>query len=157
MLIFNFRMQRCSHSHPRIVAGALESLSALAHALLEIGVSSPFLVCSRLSSFTTRSMSRPVDTPSAHTALARVFADISADSSWGPYRFRRDPTLHWPDRDRCYWVSIAAVTKHRNSLKHILFYSTGKVAQGCLDLLSKLPIQTVSVEDLPRLVKDPGE
>lgn len=36
-------------------------------------------------------------------------------------------------------------------------YSTGKVSQGCLDLLEKLPIQRVSVNELPRLVNDPGK
>lgn len=34
---------------------------------------------------------------------------------------------------------------------------TGKVAQGALDLLAELPIQKVSVDELPRLVRDPSE
>ena len=35
--------------------------------------------------------------------------------------------------------------------------STGKVSQGALDLLAELPIQRVSVEELPQLVRDPGQ
>jgi hypothetical protein len=38
---------RCStlQAYAKLVAGAIESLSAMAHAHLELGVASPFLVC----------------------------------------------------------------------------------------------------------------
>jgi alpha-aminoadipic semialdehyde synthase len=42
-------------------------------------------------------------------------------------------------------------------LIYIHTYRTGKVAQGALDLLAELPIQRVSVDELPQLVRDPGQ
>ncbi|KAI0086800.1 Saccharopine dehydrogenase-domain-containing protein [Irpex rosettiformis] len=101
------------------VAGALESLSALAHALLEIGVASPFL-----------SIPRPHSHPSLPLLLASLrslvgdrIASDGTPTSLGPI--------------------VIGVT------------GSGKVSQGCLDLLEKLPIQHVRVEDLAQLVQNP--
>ncbi|KAI0698029.1 Saccharopine dehydrogenase-domain-containing protein [Cytidiella melzeri] len=101
------------------VAGALESLSALAHALLEIGVASPFLS-------TPRPHTHP-SLPSLLASLRTLVGDRIADDG--------TPSVLGP--------IVIGVT------------GTGKVSQGCLDLLAKLPTQNVRVEDLPKLVSDP--
>ncbi|KIP01213.1 hypothetical protein PHLGIDRAFT_131332 [Phlebiopsis gigantea 11061_1 CR5-6] len=101
------------------VAGALESLAALAHALLERGVASPFL-----------STPRPHTHPSLDSlkeALRRLVGDRIASEGTPP--------------------SLGPVV--------ICVTGTGKVAQGALDLLAELPIQHVTVDELPQLVDSP--
>ncbi|EKM51292.1 uncharacterized protein PHACADRAFT_177943 [Phanerochaete carnosa HHB-10118-sp] len=98
------------------VAGALESLAALAHALLEQGVASPFLS-------TPRPHTHPC-LPSLTNSLHKLVGDRIASEG--------TPPVLGP--------VVICVT------------GTGKVAQGALDLLAELPIQRVSVDDLPRLI-----
>ncbi|KAJ7696052.1 Saccharopine dehydrogenase-domain-containing protein [Mycena rosella] len=97
------------------VAGVLESLSAMAHAHLEIGVASPFIY-----------------TPRPHTlpSLDRLRASLREIGT----RIANEGT------PRTLGPFIIGLT------------GTGSVSNGCLSMLSELPIEHVSVKDLNGLV-----
>ncbi|TFK25840.1 hypothetical protein FA15DRAFT_638562 [Coprinopsis marcescibilis] len=101
------------------VAGVLESLSSMAHAHLEQGISSPFLYTPR-----------PHTVPSldeARVQLRKIGALIAAHgtpSALGPF--------------------VIGLT------------GRGNVSQGCLSMLSELPIEKVPAQRLSSLVQDPN-
>ncbi|KAK2465033.1 hypothetical protein APHAL10511_003109 [Amanita phalloides] len=101
------------------LAGVLESLSAMAHAHLEMGVASPFL-------YTPRPHTMP-SLAQLRVALREIGAKIIAQGTPKPL----GPFL-------------------------IGLTGNGNVAQGSLSILSELPIQLVSVNDLDTLVRDPS-
>ncbi|PFH49159.1 hypothetical protein AMATHDRAFT_148287 [Amanita thiersii Skay4041] len=97
------------------VAGVLESLSAMAHAHLEIGVASPFLYTPRPHTLPSLDRLR-----AALREIGTRIAQEGTPQTLGPF--------------------VIGVT------------GTGNVAQGCLSMLSELPIQHVAVKDLDALI-----
>lgn len=100
------------------VAGVLESLSAMAHSHLEIGVASPFLYTPR--PHTLPSLER------LRAALREIGDTISKSGT--------------PPKLGPFVIGLTG---------------RGNVAEGCLFMLSELPIQMVNVADLDDLVKNP--
>ncbi|KAF8639309.1 hypothetical protein AX17_001590 [Amanita inopinata Kibby_2008] len=101
------------------VAGVLESLSAMAHAHLEIGVASPFLYTPRPHNLPSLDQLR-----AALREIGNRIVQEGTPRTLGPF--------------------VIGLT------------GSGNVAQGCLSMLSELPIHVVGVKDLDALVRDPN-
>lgn len=150
------------------VAGALESFCALAHAHLELGVSTPFLVRFRIDSSRSNLMLREYDvhtvySPSTYSSFISIYTRSLEERGQHADYIRRHAEEPGSDSDRCYRVSgydihslffYAFCTPDLSSFGTLC--STGNVAKGILDILQDLPIQRVEVKDLPALVSNPG-
>jgi alpha-aminoadipic semialdehyde synthase len=135
---------------PFPVAGVLESLSSMAHSHLEIGVASPFLVRTSLYICTFISLSPSVYTSAPHIT---VFERITCNPSWNRHLYRSE--WHSSPAGPIYLridrvCTISPIVRHTLTL----YLRTGKVSEGCLSMLSELPIVNVGVDDLPNIVRD---
>ncbi|KAJ7095979.1 Saccharopine dehydrogenase-domain-containing protein [Mycena belliarum] len=101
------------------VAGVLESLSAMAHAHLEIGVASPFIYTPRPHTLPSLDQLR-----ASLKDIGQRIANEGTPKKLGPF--------------------IIGLT------------GTGNVTNGCLSMLSELPIERISVKDLANLVSQQG-
>ena len=117
-------VKRSFYSHSRgaafthcriLVAGALEALCAMAHAHLELGVASPFLVrhsCLQCDPGTWRYLRvtcLPVDATTAYTSFISVYQEHSPKRSRSADCDRRDTEESRANCHRCNWVSVTQV------------------------------------------------
>ena len=141
------------------VAGALEALCAMAHAHLELGVASPFLVSSYLETLLLSvelimwDPSISVYPKTTYPAFSSIYTIHFAGCRRGTYclrRYAQEPGAfsHWRYRVGLSLGKVRAYTHHLSS--------TGKVAEGCLAILEDLPIQKITIDQLHNVVTDPS-